>query len=216
MFTGLIEEVGKIESITPMGGGKRIRVKAKKIMDDLKIDDSVAINGVCQTVVSFSDSTFDVDAVEETIRKSTFALMRTGDEVNLERAAKLGDRLGGHIVQGHVDTPGRVISVGATATDRLVWISFPSQFEKYVVNSGSVTINGVSLTTARVDGPKFMVTIIPHTWDVTILRKLKAGDEVNLEFDIIGKYIEKLTLPHIAGGKKSDGGLDKYITQPEW
>jgi riboflavin synthase len=212
MFTGLIEEVGEVISSTRIGGGLRIKVRAEKIMDDLKIDDSVAMNGVCQTVVSRTNNSFDVEAVEETLRKTTLGKLRQGEKLNLERAAALGDRMGGHLVQGHVDCVGYILSVKPESTGRLVWVSFPDKFSKYVVAQGSICIHGISLTVAKVESSKFMVSIIPHTWNVTVLKDMKPGSEVNLEFDIIGKYVENMVSPHI----NTKSALDQYKDQPEW
>ncbi len=210
MFTGLIEELGEISAIRPIGGGKRISVKASKIMDDLKIDDSVALNGACQTVVARSEHHFEVEAVEETLRKSTLGQFRPGMKINLERAARLGDRMGGHLVQGHVDTIGTVANIHKESAGILVWVSYPTEFDKYVIPTGSVTIDGISLTSARVEGYKFMVSVIPHTWKVTNLNNIRIGAYVNLEFDVIGKYLDKL----LKGNKPSS--LDQYIDQPGW
>ncbi len=217
MFTGLIEEQGEIKSIRKAGGGRRITVKAKKIMDDLKIDDSVALNGVCQTVVSRSADTFEVEAVEETILKTTLGDMKPGQKLNLERAARLGDRMGGHLVQGHADCTGSVVSIEALATAKLIWISYPEKFSNYIVSEGSICIDGVSLTTAREEKSRFMVSIIPHTWQMTTLKDLKPGLKVNLEFDIIGKYIEKIASPFLGKEKevKKKSVLDMYYDQPE-
>ncbi len=213
MFTGLVEEIGKIKAISNLGGGKKISVSTKKIIEELKIDDSVSINGACQTVIKVGINEFDVIAVEETLRKTTLGKLKTGDEVNLERALRLSDRLGGHIVQGHVDTTGKVQSIEKENTGILYWFSFPAEFGKYLVNTGSICINGVSLTTSRVERARFCVAVIPHTVSVTTFKNLSNGSEVNLEFDILGKYIEKmLTVNHSA--KKS--ALDIYIDQPEY
>lgn len=192
MFTGLIEEIGEVKSIISIGGGKKITVLANKIMDDLKIDDSVSLNGCCQTVVSHEDKTFEVIAIEETLRKTTLGNFRPGQKINLERALLPTSRMGGHIVQGHVDAVGTVIKIIPESTGILVTISFPQEFAKYIVPVGSICLEGVSLTAARVEGNYFTVAIIPHTWEVTNLGKLQAGDKVNLEFDVIGKYIEKM------------------------
>lgn len=213
MFTGLIEEVGEIVSVSRIGGGRKISVKANEVMDDLKIDDSIALNGVCQTVVSRTDKTFDVEAVEETLRKTTLHDLKPGEKINLERAAALGDRMGGHLVQGHVDCTGHILRINPESTGRLVWIAFPEKFSRYVVPQGSICIHGISLTVAKVEGAKFMVSIIPHTWDVTVLKKMKPGSVVNLEFDIIGKYVEKMVEPHITKESKSSV-LDQYMDQP--
>jgi riboflavin synthase len=215
MFTGLIEEMGKVISSTRIGGGLRIRIEAKKIMDDLKIDDSVALNGVCQTVVNRTDNTFDVEAVEETLRKTTLGNLKQGEFLNLERAAALGDRMGGHLVQGHVDCVGNILSISPEATGKLVWISYPQKFSRYVVSQGSICIHGISLTVAKTEAGKFMVAVIPHTWNVTLMREMKPGSEVNLEFDIIGKYVENMMQPH-TGTSSKNSILDKYKDQPEW
>ena len=206
MFTGLIEEIGTIKTIRPIGGGKRITVQANKIMDDLKIDDSVALNGACQTVVSRTGDTFDVEAVEETLRKSTLGKFTPGKKINLERAAKLGDRMGGHLVQGHVDCTGHILSIQPEAAGKLVWISFPGEFNRYIVPVGSICI--VSLTVAKIEGTKFMVSVIPHTWELTMMRELKSGTEVNLEFDMIGKYVERMVEPQL---HKNDNDLKSRL-----
>lgn len=216
MFTGLIEEIGIVKSIRQIGGGKRFAIEAKKIFDDLKIDDSVALNGACQTVVKISGNTFEVEAVEETLRKTTLNKFKAGSKINLERAVRLGDRMGGHIVQGHVDCTGNVLSIIPESTGKLVWISYPEKFRRYIVPVGSICINGVSLTVANVENNKFLVSIIPHTWELTILRDLKNGDEVNLEFDIIGKYVENMVNPHNSVTKNSKSILEQYIDQPDY
>ncbi len=192
MFTGLIEEIGKIAAVRPLGGGKRITVECSKIFDGLKIDDSVAINGVCLTVVAISGRRFDAEAVEETMRKTTFSNIRVGSKINLERAARLGDRMGGHLVQGHVDCTGKISSVIHETTGWQLWVTFPREFSKYIISSGSICIDGVSLTVARVERDRFMISIIPHTRSITTLGELKTGGIVNLEFDLIGKYVEQL------------------------
>ncbi|MBI3259805.1 MAG: riboflavin synthase [Ignavibacteriae bacterium] len=214
MFTGLVEELGVINTIHSQGKNLRITVQAKKVMEDLKIDDSVSINGVCQTVVSRTVSSFVVVAVEETLRKTTFNSLATGNFVNLERAMRVGDRLGGHIVQGHVDCVGYVTDVELKEGSRELWIEFPLAYSQYIVPVGSICINGVSLTVANVDSNKFMVAIIPHTLEVTTLTQLKNGSKVNLEFDILGKYIEKMFLKHTIKNEK-DSILQSWISQPD-
>ena len=215
MFTGLIEEIGIIKSISNLGGARKITVSASKILNDLKIDDSVAINGACQTVIKVNSKEFEVIAVEETIRKTTLGSLKSSDEVNLERAMKVSDRLGGHIVQGHVDTTGNVKSIEKQLTGILVWVEFPIQFARYAVQHGSICINGVSLTIARLSKGMATISVIPHTWDVTTLSELKNGAEVNLEFDIIGKYIENF-MNYKNEKPAESSALSKYITQPEW
>ena len=191
MFTGLIEEIGKVESIRSTGGGKVIRMKASKIMDDLKIDDSVALNGCCQTVIDFGPNWFEVVAIEETLRKTTLGDFRVSQNINLERAVLPTTRMGGHIVQGHVDCVGQVDKIIPESTGKLITIRFPNEFEKNIVPVGSICINGISLTAARVERNTFTLAIIPHTWEVTNIGELKIGDNVNLEFDVLGKYILK-------------------------
>lgn len=192
MFTGLIEEVGEINNITSIGGGYKISIKANQIIDDLAVDDSVSINGACQTVVQVKGNIFEVEAVEETLRKTTLGGFRNGKKVNLERALTLNKRLGGHIVLGHIDSVGIVQSIQPERTGILIKINFPIEFSKYVINTGSICMDGVSLTTAKAANDWFLVSIIPHTWNNTTLNLLKIGDKVNLEFDIIGKYLERL------------------------
>lgn len=214
MFTGLIEEIGVVSSVIPVGRGRRISVKASKILEDLKVDDSVSINGACQTVVSRDPSIFIVEAIEETIRKTTLGKLISGDKVNLERALKVSDRLGGHLVQGHIDCTGNILSIEKLTTSNNVWIKFPRNFSKYIVSAGSICVNGVSLTVAECTYDRFKISVIPHTWKVTILNNLRPGSEVNLEFDILGKYIEKMFPGNIAG--EGSNSLDKYIDQPDF
>ncbi len=211
MFTGLIEEIGSIKKVKSIGGGIKIQISATKIMDDLKIDDSVSINGTCQTVVSLSNNSFDVEAVEETLIKTTLGYLKSGELVNLERAALPSSRLGGHFVQGHVDCIGELARIDKLQTAVNLWFSYPKGFAELIVPTGSICINGVSLTSARVENDQFMVAIIPHTYKSTNLKDLKMGSKVNLEFDIIGKYVVKM-LNSI--DKKKISTLDKYITQP--
>ncbi len=192
MFTGLIEEIGIVESSTNIGGGKKLKIKANKVLENSKIDDSIAINGCCQTVISIDNNYFEVIAIEETLRKTTLGSFKRGDKVNLERAIAVGDRLGGHYVQGHIDIVGTVIKVLKESSDWLISISFPIEFRKYLVNVGSICINGVSLTVAKVDANIFTVAIIPHTFENTTINKLTNGSKVNLEFDILGKYVENM------------------------
>ncbi len=212
MFTGLIEEIGKVQKVQPIGGGQKFTIEAKKIFEDLKIDDSVAINGVCQTVTEINRNSFSFVAVEETLLKTTLSDLRTGSAVNLERALRPIDRMGGHIVQGHVDCIGIITKIERLATAVLLWIQFPKEFEKYVVRTGSICIDGVSLTTARIQSNVFMVSIIPHTLEKTILKEYTIGTKVNLEFDIIGKYVEKI----LGSSLGSSSILEQFKDQPEW
>lgn len=192
MFTGLVEEVGTIQSIISNSKSSKIIIKAKKILEDIKLGDSISTNGVCLTVVDFSNSTLSVDVMPESMRRSNLKHLSIGTKVNLERALKLSDRLGGHLVSGHIDGTG-IIS-GYEIESNAIWltISAPYNLLKYVVEKGSIAIDGISLTVAYVDENVFKVSIIPHTKEITTLINRKIGDEVNLECDMIGKYVEKL------------------------
>lgn len=204
MFTGLIEEIGVVDSAVQYKGGKKIRVKANKVLEGVSIDDSIAINGCCQTVVSYASKTFEVVSIEETLRKSNLGELKKGDRVNLERAMVSGDRLGGHIVQGHVDCVGEVSRIFNEATSRQISIKFPNEFQNNVIDVGSICINGISLTVANTKDNELTVAVIPHTLSETNISELVIGDKVNLEFDMIGKYISKMVEPYLdkLGAKK--------------
>ncbi|NLL71763.1 MAG: riboflavin synthase [Epulopiscium sp.] len=192
MFTGLVEEIGRVEFVVKSIKSSRITIKAKKIMEGVELGDSISTNGVCLTVTSFDTDRFSVDVMAETMRLSNLSSLSPGDEVNLERALSLGDRLGGHIVSGHIDGMGTILNF--QREDNAVWITIGCSPEvlKYIIYKGSIAIDGVSLTVAYVDESVFKVSIIPHTKDMTTLLVKKVGDKVNLECDMIGKYIEKL------------------------
>jgi riboflavin synthase, alpha subunit len=192
MFTGLVEEIGNIKAVTKSTKSAKITIKASKVLEEVKLGDSISTNGVCLTVTDFSTNYFTVDVMAETMRRSNLKNLSSGDEINLERALRLGDRLGGHMVSGHIDGVG-IISKYENE-DNAVWITIktPTELLRYIVEKGSIAIDGVSLTVAYVDDESFKVSIIPHTKDVTTLLRKKIGDEVNLECDMVGKYIEKL------------------------
>lgn len=206
MFTGLVEEIGRVESVVKSGKSARITVKAKKVLDGVRLGDSICTNGVCLTVTSFDSSRFSVDVMAETIRRSNLRALSPGDEVNLERALSVGDRLGGHMVSGHIDGMGTIENY--EQEENAVWITIGAVPEilRYIVQKGSIAIDGVSLTVAYVDDSIFKVSIIPHTRDITTLLRRKAGDEVNLECDMIGKYIEKFLMDKEQAPVKS--GID--------
>ncbi|MCB2296922.1 riboflavin synthase [Clostridium tagluense] len=192
MFTGLIEEIGEILSIGKGARSARITIKATKILEDTKIGDSINTNGVCLTVTEFNKSSFSVDVMAETIRSSNLGKLKPGSLVNLERALRASDRLGGHIVSGHIDGIGTILDI--YKEDNATWVAVETTADilKYIVHKGSITIDGISLTVAYVDAQKFKVSIIPHTKGETTLLNNKIGDVVNLESDIMSKYIEKL------------------------
>lgn len=191
MFTGLIEEIGKVEAVIKSAKSARITIKARKVLEELKLGDSICTNGVCLTVTSFDNQKFTVDVMAETMRRSNLKNLSPGDEINMERALSVGDRLGGHMVNGHIDGTGEIKTY--EQEDNAVWITVaaPPELLKYIVDKGSIAIDGVSLTVAYVDGAVFKVSIIPHTKEMTTLLRKRTGDQVNLECDMIGKYVEK-------------------------
>ncbi|QHQ60963.1 riboflavin synthase [Anaerocolumna sedimenticola] len=192
MFTGLIEEIGEIQNIIKSVKSAKLRIKAGNILEDVNSGDSISTNGVCLTVTEHSFDSFTVDVMAETMRKSNLHLLSPGDRVNLERALRAGDRMGGHIVSGHIDGMGTITKY--EKEDNAVWVTINAEPEimKYIIFKGSVSIDGVSLTVAYIDDTIFRVSIIPHTRDLTTLINKKIGDRVNIECDMIGKYIEKL------------------------
>ncbi|MBE6043942.1 riboflavin synthase [Clostridium thermopalmarium] len=192
MFTGIVEEIGKVDTVVIGRKSARIKIHAKKVLEDVKLGDSISTNGVCLTVTEFDDSSFTVDVMAETMRRSNLGNLQKGSMVNLERALKIGDRLGGHIVSGHIDGVGVINEL--KREDNAIWVSIgaPLEILRYVVLKGSIAIDGVSLTVAYVDDNEFKVSVIPHTQEETTLTHKKVGDKVNLECDMIGKYIEKL------------------------
>jgi riboflavin synthase len=192
MFTGLIEDVGTVSSITPRGDAVDFVIEASTVLDDISVDASIATNGVCLTVTSFDARHFSVTAVAETLRKTSLGHLRPGSLVNLERAVRLSDRLGGHLVQGHVDTTGSIKRIDHLSTGWEMYIAFPPAYRKWLIPVGSVCVDGISLTVADVADESFKVAIIPHTLDNTSLRTRSEGDIVNLEFDMIAKYIDNL------------------------
>lgn len=192
MFTGIIEEIGTVESVKSTGGSVRLRIHAPKSAAELHISDSVSINGVCQTVISQSHSSFEVEAVEETLRKTTLGMLKEGNPINLELPLKFNERLAGHMVLGHVDTIGTITKIEPRESSWMFTISFPPSFTRYIVPVGSVAIDGVSLTVAELEENQIRVSIIPHTREHTVFKFRREGDNVNIEFDIIGKYIGHL------------------------
>ncbi|MCQ2957507.1 MAG: riboflavin synthase [Candidatus Gastranaerophilales bacterium] len=191
MFTGIIEEIGIIKSINHNSLGIDFVISADKIFSDLKLGDSVAVNGCCQTVTNISNKTFTVQAVKETVDLTNFSDLKINDEVNLERALTLQTRLGGHLVAGHVDGVGNIVSIQNSGNSTIFEISANENIIKYMIYKGSITINGVSLTICELSEKSFKVSIIPHTIENTTFKNLKVGDKVNLEPDMVAKYIEK-------------------------
>lgn len=192
MFTGIIEEVGRILSVSKGINSAQINLEAKKVLEDVKLGDSIAVNGVCLTVTSFKHNSFTVDVMPETMTRSSLNNLKKGSLVNLERALALGERLGGHIVSGHIDCKGKIANIKNEDIATWVTVEVPDTALKYIVLKGSVTIDGVSLTVAEVNEKSFSVSLIPHTKGETTLYEKNLGEEVNIECDLIGKYIERL------------------------
>ena len=192
MFTGIIESIGEISNLVKDKGNLHITVRSS-LAPQLKIDQSIAHNGVCLTIVEINDDSYRVTAIKETLDKSNFKDLALGDIVNLERAMRLGDRLDGHIVQGHVDEKGICSSIKEIDGSWMFTFRYTSNAENITVEKGSITVNGVSLTVVNSKENEFSVAIIPFTYEQTNFNKIKLGDAVNLEFDIIGKYVKRLT-----------------------
>ena len=198
MFTGLVEEVGTVRAVSPNGDGARVEIEASTVLADVEMGASIAVNGCCLTVVEWGDRWWAADAVPETMDRTNLGRLEPGDPVNLERPLAANGRYGGHVVQGHVDGTGEV-----TAIDELddgSWrfsFSLPSDLASYVVEKGSIAVDGVSLTVADVSPTSFAIAIIPHTYAVTAMGRRCVGDRVNLEADVLAKYVERLVRPRL-------------------
>ena len=192
MFTGIIEELGSVRSVEERGDNARIIINAKIVTADTNHGDSIAVNGVCLTALDIHDDSFAADVSRETLMRSTLGSLKPGAPVNLERSVTPTTRLGGHIVQGHVDARGQFVSVEDHGESWTVRIGYPAEVARYLVFKGSVAVEGISLTIANLAGEYFEVAIIPKTWELTNFSHLKPGDSVNLEVDVIGKYVERL------------------------
>lgn len=203
MFTGIIEEIGIIKMVQQGAKSATLSVSANRILQDVKIGDSISVNGICLTVISFQGSVFMVDVMPETLRRTNLNDLSAGSKVNLERALKLSDRLGGHMVSGHIDGIGKVIR--RREEDNAIWFSIGTDISllRYIVEKGSVALDGISLTVASVNSRTFEVSVIPHTRQVTTILERKAGDHVNIECDMVAKYVEKLSQP-VQGDSKID------------
>lgn len=204
MFTGIIEEVGTIVQIS----GGVVTIQAQTVLEGTKIGDSIAVNGICLTVTSMQHGKFTADVMAETLRRSSLGKLKKGSQVNLERAMAADGRFGGHIVSGHIDGTGTVVSM--TPEDNAVWVEIetPEKLLRYIVEKGSIAIDGISLTVAKRTGHSFSVSLIPHTGAETTLLRKKAGDIVNLENDIVGKYVEQFLLtPESETESKKQGSI---------
>lgn len=191
MFTGIVEEIGIIKNINMQGRSGQIEIKAGKVLEGTKIGDSIAVNGICLTVTSLQQDGFLADVMAETVRRSSLDLARKGDKVNLERAMAIDGRFGGHIVSGHIDGVGKIIAY--KKEENAVWVTIETteNIMQLIIEKGSICIDGISLTVASVSNSEFQVSVIPHTGEETTLLRKKQGDVVNLENDVVGKYIQK-------------------------
>ncbi|MET8758660.1 riboflavin synthase [Lentzea sp. NPDC004782] len=203
MFTGIVEELGHVVATEDLPDAARIRISGPIVTSDAKHGDSIAVNGVCLTVVEVENNTFTADVMRETLVRSSLAKVAEGDRVNLERAAAVGQRLGGHIVQGHVDGTGTVLAREKAEHWEIVHIGLPPKLARYVVEKGSITVDGVSLTVVTVSEDEFTVSLIPTTLELTTLGHRLPGDVVNLEVDVLAKYVERLATPHLRDDKEA-------------
>ncbi|WP_069173205.1 riboflavin synthase [Streptomyces griseus] len=196
MFTGIVEELGEVTAVEKLGDASRFRLRGPVVTEGAKHGDSIAVNGVCLTVVDLGDHEFTADVMAETLKRSSLGALETGSRVNLERPMALGGRLGGHIVQGHVDGTGRILARTVSENWEIVKISLPAELTRYVVEKGSITVDGVSLTVVDAGPDHFTISLIPTTLALTTLGIKQPGDPVNLEVDVLAKYVERLLGPN--------------------
>jgi riboflavin synthase len=193
VFTGIVEELGSVRSVTPHATGARLEIAATKVLEDINVGDSISLNGCCLTVVSIGAESYAVDVVEESLRVTTLGSLQTGDRVNLERSVRLADRLGGHLVQGHVDGVAMLVEREPQADESLLLrFAAPADVLRYVVYKGSIAVDGISLTVAGLHENAFSIAIIPHTQAVTTLGFRQVGEQVNVETDVLARYVERL------------------------
>ncbi|MEW6776242.1 MAG: riboflavin synthase [Bdellovibrionota bacterium] len=207
MFTGLITDIGKIAKLDPSGTGSKLWIETRLATEGLSDGESIAVNGVCLTVTSFDKKGFGCEASKETLDRSTLGNLKVGSPVNLERALCLGDRLGGHLVQGHVDGTAALVEVRTDGTSKRLTFELPDELLRYVIEKGSIALNGISLTVNAVQGPRIEVNIIPATWEKTSLSALSIGGRVNVEVDLLGKYVERLLTGRIPAASSKEGRL---------
>lgn len=208
MFTGIVEDKGVVEMVRPGEKSATLSIRSEKIVSDLKVGDSVSVNGVCLTVTYFDKSRFTVDAVPETMSRSNLGMLKAGSRVNLERALQVGARMGGHMVSGHVDTKGEIRKI--EKEENAVWftIGMDSEQIKYLIPKGSVAVNGISLTVVDVVADSFTISVIPHSLNETTLSEMKTGDKVNIEVDMTAKYIERFLSFRQTGKMSNDVSMD--------
>lgn len=212
MFTGIVEEIGTVEEVKRGQHSAVLKIRAEKVLEDTKIGDSIAVNGICLTVTRLLSGGFTADVMHETLNRSSLAKLGHGSLVNLERAMQANGRFGGHIVAGHVDGIGKIVQI--QRDDTAIWYTIEAKPEimRYIVEKGSITIDGISLTVAWVAASQFAISAIPHTVRQTVLKERKEGDIVNLETDIIGKYVEKLMQP-VPAQQETSGITKEFLIQ---
>lgn len=215
MFTGIIEEIGKVLEIRRFSKSIRLKISSNFVTSDIQTGSSVCVNGACLTVVQLGNNFFEVDVVEETIKRTNLGFLTVGTFVNLERARKFNDRIDGHIVQGHIDAIGRIVRVQDFKEVRLFYVSYPQEFKLNLVEKGSIAVDGISLTIAELNDNFFGVSIIPYTFENTNLKFRKVGDLVNLEFDIFGKYVLNYLKWSNSNNKTENSILKNYYQQPD-
>lgn len=211
MFTGIIEEIGTIQSMKQQKTSMELTISTQHLLSDVKLGDSIAVNGICLTVTSYTDTTFCVDIMNETLKRTSLSLLSCGSPVNLERAMNIQSRFGGHIVSGHIDGTGTIFRIKTDGIATLYTIKVPLHITRYIVEKGSITIDGISLTVVSVTEQSFSISVLPHTKEHTILHTKRRGDLVNLEVDLIGKYIEKLILPYQDTHKVSSNITKEFL-----
>ena len=192
MFTGLVEDVGTVVALAPRGQGRELRIRTAIPLSEVAIGDSIAVNGACLTVEALTTDRFTVLAGRETLARTTVGDAQVGDTLHLERAVRVGDRLGGHLVQGHVDGLCRVLRTESAEESLILWLAAPEEHARYIASKGSVTLDGVSLTVNEIEGTRFRVNLVPHTVAVTTLGRIRPGAAVNLEVDVVAKYVARL------------------------
>lgn len=202
MFTGIIEEIGTIGSLDRRADSIRLTIQAKKVLEDTRIGDSIAVNGVCLTVTMLTNNGFTADVMHETMMRSSLRDSKSGSQVNLERALQVGSRLGGHIVSGHIDGIGHINRITVDGIARIIAVAIPEDMAPFIVEKGSIAIDGISLTVASVHSEYFTVSVIPHTMENTILLTKRVGAVVNLETDMIGKYVYNFTADYTSSSAK--------------
>ncbi len=208
MFTGLVEDLGEVVAVTPRGSGVQIAIRTSIPLSDVSIGDSIATDGACLTAETIQGDVFTAVAASETMALTTLKGITAGRKVHLERAMTMGGRLGGHLVQGHVDGVGVVVRAEQAAESRVLWIELPASLSRYVAAKGSICVDGVSMTVNEIEGHRFRINAVPHTQGVTKLGSMSTNDRVNVEVDILAKYVERLL-----GGARADGGVTLEMLQ---